>query len=842
MTESFPRQQARTRRFSLGVPRSFTVAPDGSRVAFLRSKGGADPVTCLWQLHLDTGQEELVADPATLEPGADELSPQEKARRERAREQAGGIVGFATDRAMTVASFTLAGRVYVTGLGSSRGSGTASPGTAGPGTAGHGTGGHGTGGLGSGLREIGARSPALDPRPDPTGTRVAYVHQGALHVARIDGDIPEADEAGRASVTGESIGDGGAIGAGAGTGPDSAGPDVAGPDVAGPDVAGPDVAGPHVAGPDVAGPDSGADTVVAGPGSTPGVSYGLAEFVAAEEMGRMRGYWWAPDGASLLVARVDENPVQRWHIADPANPARPAASVAYPSAGTPNADVSLMLAGLDGRRVEVDTGRAAFPYLVTVAWEAGGDPLIVVQSRDQRVVRLLAADPATGATTVLREDTDPRWVDVVPGVPARTGDGRIVWAADADGARRLLVGTPGELARGAGAALTPPGLQVREILSVDGDIVLFTASADDPAAISLWLCRPGGGLQEISPPGGVHDGARAGGTTVITSRTMAQPGADVRVLTDTPGRPATGTPATGTPATGTPGTPATGTPAPAEAARIAVLAETPNVPAPRPDRFAAGAREIRSALLLPSWHEPGSARLPVLLDPYGGPHAQRVLAVQGAFFTSQWLAEQGFAVLVADGRGTPGRGPEWDRAVWHDLAGPVLEDQVEALEAAAARHPDLDTSRVAIRGWSFGGFLAALAVLRRPDVFHAAVAGAPVTDWRLYDTHYTERYLGLPDEQPQVYEQSSLLADAPRLTRALLLIHGLADDNVVVAHTLRMSAALLAAGRPHRVLPLSGVTHMTPQEEVAENLLLLQVDFLREALGMSAAISSTSSA
>jgi dipeptidyl-peptidase-4 len=190
-------------------------------------------------------------------------------------------------------------------------------------------------------------------------------------------------------------------------------------------------------------------------------------------------------------------------------------------------------------------------------------------------------------------------------------------------------------------------------------------------------------------------------------------------------------------------------------------------------------------------------------------------------------------VLVADGRGTPGRRPEWEREVWHDLAGPVLEDQIEALEAANERCGDLDMARVAIRGWSFGGYLAALAVLRRPDVFHAAVAGAPVTDWRLYDTHYTERYLGDPAETGDVYDACSLLGEAPRLTRPLLLIHGLADDNVVAAHTLRLSSALLAAGRPHAVLPLSGVTHMTPQEEVAENLLLLQVDFLHRALGIS---------
>jgi dipeptidyl-peptidase-4 len=222
------------------------------------------------------------------------------------------------------------------------------------------------------------------------------------------------------------------------------------------------------------------------------------------------------------------------------------------------------------------------------------------------------------------------------------------------------------------------------------------------------------------------------------------------------------------------------------------------------------------------------------MDPYGGPHAQRVVAARGAHLTSQWFAEQGFAVVVVDGRGTPGRGPEFERAVWGDLAEPVLDDQVDALRALAADHPDLDLTRVGIRGWSFGGYLAALAVLRRPDVFHAAVAGAPVTDWTLYDTHYTERYLGRPDTHPEAYERTSLLPDAEKLTRPLLLVHGLADDNVVAAHTLRLSSALLAAGRPHSVLPLSGVTHMTPQEVVAENLLLLQVEFLRGALGVPA--------
>ncbi len=200
---------------------------------------------------------------------------------------------------------------------------------------------------------------------------------------------------------------------------------------------------------------------------------------------------------------------------------------------------------------------------------------------------------------------------------------------------------------------------------------------------------------------------------------------------------------------------------------------------------------------------------------------------------AQWIADQGFAVVVADGHGTPGS-PSWERAMRLDLAGPALEGQVRGLEAAAKAFPEaLDLTRVGIRGWSFGGYLAALAVLERPDVFHAAVAGAPPSDWLLYDTAYTERYLGLPDEQPEAYASSSLLPLAGKLERPLLIIHGMVDDNVVVANTLRLSRALLEAGRPHQVLPLSGVTHMTPQEVVTENILRLELDFLRNALSMT---------
>jgi dipeptidyl-peptidase-4 len=725
MTDSFPRQQARTQRFTLGAPRSFRISPDGSRVAFLRSQGGTDPVTCLWVLDAATGDERLVADPAAVGDEGGQVSEEEKARRERLREQAGGIVAYATDDALSVAAFSLSGRAYLADL-AGRGSG--------------------------GVQELAARSPTLDPRPDPAGRHVAYVCDGALRVTGTAG---------------------------------------------------------------------GGDRELIGPAGEPGVTYGLAEFIAAEEMGRYRGYWWAPDGSALLVARVDERPVTRWHIADPANPGRAPAEVGYPAAGTPNADVSLLLVRLDGTAAEVVWDRAAFGYLVTVTWEAGG-PLIVVQSRDQRRMRLLAADPASGATRVLREDTSDVWLDIVPGVPAWTSDQRIVWTLDSADTKRLLVASPAELSAAPGP-VTPPGLHVQEVISADGDAVLFTASGEDPTQTGVWQYSPGG-LTRVSPEGGVHSARRAGGTTVLVSAGLAGTGSVARILRDDPDLAGTGPVARVLP----------DGPDPAAALLVTSLAQRPSLPAFQPDIFAAGERRVATALLLPSWHRPGTAKLPVLVDPYGGPHMQRVIAAKNAYLTSQWFAEQGFAVVVADGRGTPGRGIGWERAVARDLAGPVLDDQVTALHAAADRCGDLDTGRVGIRGWSFGGYLAALAVLRRPDVFHAAVAGAPVTDWRLYDTHYTERYLGHPDDSGAVYDATSLLTDAPKLRRPLLLIHGLADDNVVVAHTLRLSSALLAAGRPHTVLPLSGVTHMTPQEEVAENLLLLQVEFLRRSLGVTA--------
>ncbi|MEC3981107.1 S9 family peptidase [Amycolatopsis sp. H20-H5] len=688
----FLRRQARTQRFTLGVPKQFRVSPDGTRVLFLRAGSGTDARHSLWSLDVASGEESKLVDAADLLPGEEELPPEERARRERSRETGGGVVGYAVDDGFRVAAFTLSGKLYTLDLA-------------------------------SGEIAVLVDGSVIDPRPSPDGKHVAYVRDQRLRVIEL--------------ATGE-------------------------------------------------------DRVLIGEDGA-NIAWGLAEFIAGEELDRTRGYWWSPDGRAVLVERSDSGAVPRWTIADPANPRHPVNTVAYPAAGSDNVDVTLAILGLDGGRVDVAKGD--WEYLVAVHWSAAGKPLLAVQSRDQRRVEIQAVDTADGSVSTLHTETDPQWVEVTQGVPAWTTDGRLVRESAADGDHRLVVD---------GTTVTPPGLQVRAVLDV-GSEVLFSGSEADPTQIHVYRTE-GGGVRRLSTEEGVHLGAGSAAVTVLSSWNLERSGPVVAVLADGE-----------------------------RVAGIVSYAVDPEV-VPNLTWLTLGERGLRAALLLPTGYEENEGKLPVLLDPYGGPHAQRVLQSRNAFLTSQWLADQGFAVLVADGRGTPGRGAGWEKEIAGDLADVTLADQVDALHAAAATHPELDLDRVAIRGWSYGGYLSALAVLRRPDVFHAGVAGAPVTDWALYDTHYTERYLGKPQDEPKAYEHNSLIADAGELSRALLLIHGLADDNVFVAHSLRLSSALLAKGRSHVFLPLAGATHLTPQaEEVAENLMCTQIDWIVRELTSAAA-------
>ena len=426
MTESFPRRHARTRGFTLGAPRSFTVSDDGGRVAFLRSTSGQDPTNRLWMLDVATGAERMVADPARLlaDLGEEGLPPAERARRERARESGGGIVAYAGDPGLTKIAFAVGGRVVLADLADNL------------------------------IVSLPAESGAFDPRPSPDGRRVAYVCGTDLRVVDAAAD--------------------------------------------------------------------GRDRLIAGePGAA--VSWGSAEFIAAEEMGRSRGFWWSPDSQSLLAARVDTAEVPVWHIASPADPAAAPTPVAYPAAGAVNADVSLAILTLDGRRVDVAWDREAFEYLARAVWAPRRNPVIAVQSRDQRALAVLEIDPDSGATTEIARQSDEHWVELVPGTPAWMGD-RLVTAEDRGSARCLVIDAE---------PATPDTLQVRSVVAADEHRVVFTAS-EDPTEIHVWQLDRDGRLHRLSDLAGVHSAAAAGGT-VVTAR-AAGPGrtAATEVMTPTP--------------------------------------------------------------------------------------------------------------------------------------------------------------------------------------------------------------------------------------------------------------------------------------------------------------------
>ena len=684
--EEFPRQVARTRGFTLGVPRSFTVSPDGERVAFIRTKTGDDPVSCLWLFDVDGAKERLVFDPGA-EEAEQELTEAEIARRERARERSSGVTAYATDEEVRRAVFVVGGRLFLADL------------------------------IDGSARELSVPGAVDDPRLDPAGERIAFVVGGALNVRGVEGGVRE-----------------------------------------------------------LARPEE------------PDTFWGLPEFVAAEEMRRFRGHWWSPDGTRLAAVHVDEREVLQWFIGDPTDPAARPRSVRYPQAGTTDATVALWVFDVEtGERTQIRWDGERFPYLARVVWENG--PLtLLVETRDQGTAQLLEADVATGQTSVVSARSDPQWVDLFEEAPVRLNDGRVVDVIadrEADTYRLTVVGEP----------VTPQGLQVREVLSA-GDAVLFRASERDPADIGLW--RWDGGAPVRLTQGGVHSGAQGGEVLVRVSATVDRSRSTVTVLRSGE-----------------------------EAGTIENVAEESVVRA-EPRFLTLGERELSAAMFVPGGKDPDRP-LPVLMDPYGGPQGARVLRAGGAHVTSQWFADHGFVVLVVDGRGVDGRGPAWDREVYRDFS-VTLEDQVDSLHAAAGRFGFLDLERVGIRGWSFGGLLAALALLRRPDVFHAGVVGAPVTDERLYDTFYMERFLGTPQDEPEAYRRSSPLVDAASLSRPMLLIHGLADDNVFVANTLRLSAALFESGKHHELVLIPNATHFTRSTAVTENLLRVQLDFLRRTL------------
>jgi len=528
-------------------------------------------------------------------------------------------------------------------------------------------------------------------------------------------------------------------------------------------------------------------------GAGDGITHGLSEFVAQEEMSRSRGYWWGPDSRRIVYQRTDTRELEIMNIMDPTHPEQAPASWPYPRPGKANATVRLFLTTIDGGEpLSIDWDHERYEYLASVKWPREAPMTILVQNREQTEQALLRVDPATGGTTPLLIERDEAWVEIDQSVPLwlERGDG-FLWTTERDGEPQLeLRSEDGALLR----KLTPPGFgfQALEHFFRDRRRVVVRASADPTQShlFDIDLKRPSRAPAPRTRGEAVYfvDGPKSASHFAV-SHSDAN-GARRFEIHDFKG---------------------------ATALTVRSAAETPPLQ-PRLEFTTVGAQPSFPAVLIRPADFDSTARYPVIVHVYGGPTSRMVRRDASRYLLDQWFADRGFVVIAIDGRGTPFGRRAWTRAVKHDLIETPLDDQVEALQALGRRYEELDLARVGIYGWSFGGYFSAMAVMRRPDVFHVGVAGAPVVDWADYDTHYTERYMGLPQRNPEGYAAANVLTYAEQLRRPLLLIHGTDDDNVYFQHSLKLANALFRAGKSFDFLPLAGFTHMVADPVVTQRL------------------------
>lgn len=542
-------------------------------------------------------------------------------------------------------------------------------------------------------------------------------------------------------------------------------------------------------------------------GGTALVEHGVAEFVAQEEMGRFTGYWWAPDSERIAYQETDHKGVEVWHVADPIHPDSKPQPFYYPRPGKQNAKVKLGIVAIDGGDTTwIDWDREKHPYLATVRWPKKAPLTLTVQSRDQRELAVLEANPKSGKTETLLIEKSSTWVNLRQEVPRWLPSGNeFLWISERDDTPRLeLRGRNGKIRR----VLVNSEVGLQSVVSVDakGDEVAFTASKNPTESHlhRISLTDPFAEVETLTKEPGQHAAvfSRDHNVYVLTSRTMKSMPTSMVMRKE--GK---------------------------AIGELPSVAENPKR-SPTVELLEVGdsKQKFHAAIVFPRDFN-GRKRYPVIVDVYGGPHHIHVMATQNRWLLDQWYADQGFIVVAIDGRGTPGRGAMWERAIYQKFGSVPLDDQVAALQMLGKKYPAMDLKRVGIDGWSFGGYMAALAVMRRPDVFHAGVAGAPVCDWHDYDTHYTERYLGIPPKDAEAYKEGNLLTYAKDLERPLMILHGTADDNVYFRHSLKLVDALFRHGKDFEMVPLSGLTHMVPDPLVMERLHGRIARFFQKHLG-----------
>jgi len=674
-------------------PRPGTVAPgqvgftpDGRRVVYLKSAEGS-LVRSLFALDPGTGEETILAAAPAGSEDEKALSREEQLRRERARRRETGITSYEFAKAAdpNVLLVPVGGRLFVS-VG------------------------------GEDLRPLPGTEGALDARLTKDGSKVAFVREGDLFVAGIDGG-----EGVRLTFDAED-----------------------------------------------------------------GLTNGVAEFIAHEELGRSEGHWWSPDGTRIAYAHADERHIEPFPIVHQGTREPEVETHRYPFAGRPNAIVTLgVVPAGGGATVWMDLGDETDIYLARVAWRPDGKVMALILSRDQKDMCWLECDPATGESRPFLEEHGEPWLNLTDATRFLES-GETLVASEKSGFRHLYLLPSGD---GEPRPLTSGEWMVTALCDLDEErrIAYFTATKEGVLERHVHAVRlDGGEIERLTAEPGFHQAVFAPDHRSFVDLWSSVEHGQRAMLRDLDG------------------------------GRIASIHEDPTATAeslgltpPRLETIAADdGTLLHAAVYEPPDRAEGRAA-PLIVSVYGGPHAQRVVNdwLLTVDMRAQYLARRGFLVLKVDNRGGANRGLAFEGALARRFGTVEVSDQVAGVRAAIERH-GADPARVGIFGWSYGGYLTVMCMLRHPDVFHVGVAGAPVTDWDGYDTGYTERYMGTPSDNPDGYREGSVLTHAANLDGRLMLVHGMVDENVHFRHTARLLVELGQAGRSYELLALPEERHM----------------------------------
>lgn len=546
-------------------------------------------------------------------------------------------------------------------------------------------------------------------------------------------------------------------------------------------------------------------------GASDTISWGVAEFVAQEEMDRRTGYWWSPDDARIAVARVDESPVGIVTRTAIGGEGTKVYQQRYPAAGTPNAMVDLYVMKPDGSgQVQVDLGAEKDIYLARVDWSKDGKTLYVQrESRDQKRLDLLAVDPATGKARVALTETARSWINLSNNFHALK-DGSFLWWSEKSG--------HGHLYRVSGAkwtALTNGDWEVRDVVGVDEEkgLVYFTGNRETPLEQQLYVTALGkaGQARALTSKGWWNDAVMDGAASrvVVTRQNSDQPkqvyladsgGKQLQWLSEnalTGNHPY----------------------APYVAGHVRTVFGTVK---------AADGTTLYTKIMTPKMD--AGKRYPVFMIHYGGPGGGRQVTNTWSGALNQYLVDRGWIVFAIDNRGTPDRGKAFEDHLYRAMGTVEVDDQLKGVEWLKAQ-PFVDPNRIATYGWSYGGYMSVKLLEKAPGVFAAAVAGAPVTKWELYDTHYTERYLGQPQDKASAYPASGAVDEAVKIADPLLLIHGMSDDNVVFDNATALMAKMQGAAVPFEMMAYPGQTHRVGGPRISVHLWKTIEHFLAEHAG-----------